>query len=437
MGHHTGANKNLERVPTEVSNESNIAEPWDGYEKYTLPPKKQGRFLRNLRHQVFSLYRRLFGIVLVVNMSIFVAILCQGGATAQRLGLIVTANISSSIFMRQDYVINAFFAIFCAVPLSWPLRIRTICARVYHIGGLHSGFAISGTSLLTVIITYCILVLLLGIVVSAIPVIRSKYHNRFEVTHRFLGWTATLLVWCQQILVISLTNDYKHEDQSLGHSLLHAAPFWLVLVMTISIMLPWLRLRKIPVRSVVLSSHAVRLYFDYATPVAGSFVRISDSPLTEWHSFATIAEPGKRGFSSKIQNPPSEIWVRGIPTTGFIHVAPLFRRVVLVATGSGIGPCMPCILEQRVPIRLLWTSPNVRETFGDELVDTVMENSPDAVIYDTRVHGRPDMVKLTYRLVQEFKAEAVCIISNQTLTQKVVYGLTSRGIPAFGAIWDS
>ena len=47
------------------------------------------------------------------------------------------------------------------------------------------------------------------------------------------------------------------------------------------------------------------------------------------------------------------------------------------------------------------------------------------------------MVKLTYRLVKEFAAECVCIISNQKLTQKVVYGMTSRGIPAFGAIWDS
>lgn len=56
---------------------------------------------------------------------------------------------------------------------------------------------------------------------------------------------------------------------------------------------------------------------------------------------------------------------------------------------------------------------------------------------DTRVHGKPDMVKLTYRLVREFKAEAVCVISNQKLTEKVVYGMMSRGIPAFGAIWDS
>jgi hypothetical protein len=85
--------------------------------------------------------------------------------------------------------------------------------------------------------------------------------------------------------------------------------------------------------------------------------------------------------SKKILNPPSEIWVRGIPTIGFIHVAPLFRRLVLVATGSGIGPCMQCIFERRVLIRLLWTSPNVRQTFGDELVDKILEKSPDAVVY--------------------------------------------------------
>ena len=47
------------------------------------------------------------------------------------------------------------------------------------------------------------------------------------------------------------------------------------------------------------------------------------------------------------------------------------------------------------------------------------------------------MVKLTYRLVKEFNAEAVAIISNQKLTEKVVYGMMRRGITAFGAIWDS
>jgi len=173
------------------------------------------------------------------------------------------------------------------------------------------------------------------------------------------------------------------------------------------------------------------------TPIAGSYTRISRSPLLEWHSFATVPEPGKTGYSlvvskagdwttDAIQNPPTHLWVRGIPTFGVLRIVPLFRRLVFVATGSGIGPCAPCVLEQRVPIRLLWTSPNVRQTFGDHLVDSILEKSPGAVIYDTRKHGKPDMVKLTYKLVREFKAEAVCVISNKKLTDQVVYGMMSR-----------
>ncbi|KAF9267434.1 nonribosomal peptide synthetase 12 [Marasmius fiardii PR-910] len=438
---------------------------WEGYKDDELPEKTQGHYLRNLRHQIFSLYRRLFGVVFIANMAIFIAT-CVKGASVPKIGEIVVANLFCAILMRQDYVINAFFNTFCAVPASWPLAIRRVCARVYHIGGLHSGAAISGvvwlclftaratkdvveggrTSIPTLVMTWLILALLFGIVIFTHPAMRSKRHDSFERVHRFVGWIAAAMVWAQVVLLI---NDYKLPGQTLGNALKTNPSFWLVVIFTVSLILPWLRLRKVDVRAEVLSNHAVRLYFDYGvTPIAGSFVRISESPLFEWHGFATIPEPGKSGYSlvvsragdwtsKQIVEPPKKLWIRGIPTFGVLRIVPLFNRLVFVATGSGIGPCAPCILEQRVPIRLLWTSPNVRETFGDQLVDDLLEKSPDAVIYDTRKHGKPDMVKLTYRLVREFNAEAVCIISNQKLTQKVVYGMMSRGIPAFGAIWDS
>jgi hypothetical protein len=129
-----------------------------------------------------------------------------------------------------------------------------------------------------------------------------------------------------------------------------------------------------------------------ATPLAGSFTRISDDPLFEWHGFATVPVPGKKGYSlvvsragdwttKQIGSPPTHLWVRGVPTFGVLRIVPLFRRLVVVATGSGIGPCAPVIFEQKVPIKLLWTSPNVRETFGDNLVDAILEKSPDAIIY--------------------------------------------------------
>lgn len=62
-------------------------------------------------------------------MSIFVATLIRGGANAQQLGEIVVANLFCAILMRQDYVINAFFNVFCAVPTScvpFPLAIHDV-----------------------------------------------------------------------------------------------------------------------------------------------------------------------------------------------------------------------------------------------------------------------------------------------------------------------
>ncbi|KAH9947577.1 hypothetical protein B0H21DRAFT_737879 [Amylocystis lapponica] len=437
---------------------------WEGYKDDPLPEKIHGHFIRNFRFQIFSLYRRLFSVVFITNMAVFIAY-CVKGVNSKSLGQTVVANLFVAILMRQEYVINTWFAVCCAVPNTWPLWIRRILARVYAIGGFHSGCGVSGTVWLilfvaqatrefvqkqeitvpTLVVSYIILALLLGMITLAHPKLRARHHDTFEVTHRFAGWTAVALVWAQVVLLI---NDYREPGQTLGTSVVRSPPFWLVLILTSSIILPWLRLRKVPVQAEVLSDHAVRLYFDYVDTQPGHYTRMSFDPLFEWHSFATISMPGKKGYSAiisragdwtskHIADPPKEIWIRGVPCYGVVRVVPMFRRVLLVATGSGIAPLAPVVFAQRVPMQLLWTAPTVRKTFGDKLVDSLLEASPSALIYDTRVHGKPDMVKLTYRVAREFNAEAVVIISNQRLTEKVVYGMMSRGVPAFGAIWDS
>jgi hypothetical protein len=90
---------------------------WSGYKDDDLPEKTQGRLMRNLRHQIFYLYRRLFGIVFVTNLAIFVAVAVEG-ADAFQIGKIVVANLFVAILMRQDYVIDAFFTVFTSVPSS-------------------------------------------------------------------------------------------------------------------------------------------------------------------------------------------------------------------------------------------------------------------------------------------------------------------------------
>lgn len=89
---------------------------WDGYLGDELPEKTNGHYFRNVRHQIFSLYRRLFGVVFITNMAVFITTLVKGSANAQHLGLIVVANLFCAILMRQDYVINAFFTVACSVP---------------------------------------------------------------------------------------------------------------------------------------------------------------------------------------------------------------------------------------------------------------------------------------------------------------------------------
>ena len=90
-----------------------------GYEDDGIPDKTQSKPVRNLRHQIFTLYRRLFGVVFVTNVAVLIATLARSeGVDAQHLGLIVVANLFCAILMRQDYVINAFFTVACAVPSS-------------------------------------------------------------------------------------------------------------------------------------------------------------------------------------------------------------------------------------------------------------------------------------------------------------------------------
>lgn len=105
-------------IATENTMEKGNHLAWEGYEDEALPDKVNSHLLRNLRHQIFTLYRRLFGVVFVVNVAVMIATFTRGNHSAQALGLIVVSNIFCAVLMRQDYVINAFFTIFCSIPPS-------------------------------------------------------------------------------------------------------------------------------------------------------------------------------------------------------------------------------------------------------------------------------------------------------------------------------
>jgi hypothetical protein len=133
-------------------------------------------------------------------------------------------------------------------------------------------------SLAPAILSYLVLAIFLAIGSTSHPTFRAKYHNAWELTHRFGGWTCLILLWTQNFLV---TKD-QSPDISPAKAYLHSPSIWLLAVATAAIIFPWLFLRKVPVRSEVLSRHAVRLWFDYTTPVVGTAVRLAERRLVDW-----------------------------------------------------------------------------------------------------------------------------------------------------------
>ncbi|MCB0198980.1 MAG: hypothetical protein H6649_05475 [Caldilineae bacterium] len=435
-------------------------------------PHRQSSWRRVTAHPAVMHYNRLILLVIVANIAVLVyGITQQGWLTGQGIALqtlsnMVLANLALAILVRQQYVINLLFRIATSAPTSWPLSVRRTLGKVYHFGGLHVGGALAGTIWFAVFVatlairlarglpgvstgmvalTGALLAVLLLMIVMSLPSIRARHHDAFERTHRFGGWTALLLFWLQSLMFIA----DQRGGASLGEAWIASPSFWVLLILTASILLPWLRLRRVPVEIEKPSSHVALTRFNHGvTPFAGSSTAISRSPLVEWHSFANVLTPGEDGFKLTISragdwtgdfidDAPSHIWVKGIPTAGVGNIEKLFKRVVWIATGSGIGPCLPHLLSEEVPSRLVWSTRSPRQTYGDALVDEILAVQPDALIWNTNDRGRPDLVRLAYEAYRDFDAEAVICISNKKLTWQVVQGMESRGIPAYGAIWDS
>jgi hypothetical protein len=428
---------------------------------------------RILKHPRAMHYNRLVVLVLAVNVggAVYGATAANWwtsqGTELEAVALSAQINLAAAVLVRQQYILNALAWLVTRPPTSWPLRVRWALGKYYHFGGLHVGTALAGT------LWYLILVvsmlgdaaagvgeashahMVLGItiaimftvmVVMALPRLRAAQHDRFEVTHRFCGWAALVLVWINTLLFVNAGRG----AQTLSSALLHEPSFWLVVLSAVMAVWPWLLLRRVPVTSECPSSHAVVLRLDHgAVPAVGTTRPISRHPFVGWHHFANVpAAPGDSGYrmlvsragdwtAEMIDEPPTHVWVRGIPAVGVANVRKLFTKVVVVATGSGIGPVLGHLLDTTVESRLVWVTKSPRRTYGDTFVDEVMAAQPDALIWDTGAQGKPDVLQLAYAAYVESGAEAVICVSNKTVTWQVVHGLEERGIPAFGPIWDS
>lgn len=444
--------------------------------------------------------------ITAVTGNVLASLLFRNEHVVNGLFLVFTRVTSAPLWLRQQFaMVYAYGGIHsaCGVAatfwfLAYLVRISDDSWRQDTISTIRGWLL--GLSFVTVSF-------LVAILVFAYPRLRVRFHDWFEAIHRFLGWGVVILFWCQTVLLAVEGS----ETGSISRELVGSPGFWMLVITTLLVVYPWVHLRRRSVKAEPLSDHVIRLNFDYADVHYGQAVRLTDSPLVETHAFAVIPnihnEPtsveapivssssssarslGKqpntkvvampsttqsKGFSVLVSNAgdwtqkiirstPTQIWTRGLPQYGVLRVAGLFNPVIIVATGSGIGPCLSLFVEKPDhPVRIIWSTKNPVATYGQGVIDTILRADPYAIIHDTGKLGRPDLVAMvcgiwaasrseSMKLIdrglelagkKEGKrpmgpCEAVVIISNQKVTKKVVYGLESRGVSAYGAIFDS
>ncbi|KAK0619055.1 hypothetical protein B0T14DRAFT_565951 [Immersiella caudata] len=365
-------------------------------------------------------------------------------------------------------------------------------------------------------VSYFIVFLLITICVSAHPRLRVLAHNWFEGIHRYMGWLAILLFWAQNILLAVQASQIGGttigEALLVSPSFWMLAIITLLVVYPWSRM----RLRDVEVEALsdhcvklnfsyrnahygqavritdapLTETHAFAVIPYPASPkptphCAGCLCHAQSAhssthtllpspstpglftpptkPLPPTPTPTTLSHAGERGFSviisdagdwtkKIIHNPPRQIYTRGTPQFGVMRIAGLFTPVIIVATGSGIAPCLSLFVQKpNHPVRIIWSTRNPVKTYGQGVVDLLYRTDPEAIIIDTDLKGnrRPDLVRLAYGVWEGSRkggrgqgegmgeCEAVVVISNQKVTKKVVYGLETRGVAAYGAIFDS
>ncbi len=341
-----------------------------------------------------SLYRIMFFTLVSINLVGVVFTFAHKWSFAQSNGATITlCYITVGILVRNELALRCLYAILLFCFRRWtPFLFRNaISTFLLHIGGLHSGFALSGTmwllattvellrngmwshprsnaapwlSVLAVLVT----VIVTAVCVAAHPAIRERHHNCFERIHRFAGWTALGLLW----VFIGVADAWDPVHHDFYASRIKRRPhIYIVVALTVIIFLPWTTMRKVPVKAEVLSNSVVLLRFEGYIR-RGLFGRVSRNPFSENHAFGITSKVpeyqpekgehymcvvGQGDFTrGLIVDPPTYMWTRTMKFTGLPIMTSFYRSGLYVVTGSAIGVALSIFMQRDPKSRwhLLW-----------------------------------------------------------------------------------
>ena len=360
------------------------------------------------------------------------------------------ATFCIAVAARHDGIVRMVFVLGRLVP-SYRLT--------YHLGQLHRAMAVAGIAWLAVAVTFAVpsspvagmasaavLAILIVMARTARDRVRQSRHNRFESVHRLGGWAALGIL----AVIVPVEAAQSLPPGSHLAELLRQPSVLLLAVLVLLVAHPWLSVRRLPAEFLAVTSEVVVVALP-GRRLLGEFVRVSREGH-EWHSFA-VATTGSEGSGRyclvirragdwterlardvELGRAPARLWVRRMRGYGFMYHAQAYRRVLMVATGAGIGPVLPYLLS-RPPVQFecLWIGRCHRAAMGTDLVDRVLASGSVTLIDTSR--GRPDIGACVADVARRF--DAVFVVSNDVVRDVVAKACESLGVPWYGPTFDS
>ena len=393
-----------------------------------------------------------FAVTAAINSGVVIWSAGHGGVGDRAVDWSLAA-FCIAVAARHDGIVRGVFVLGRLVP-SYRLHQLT-----YHLGQLHRAMAIAGVAWLAVAVTLAVpsspvaraasagvLVILTVMACTARDRVRQSRHNRFESVHRFGGWAALGIL--AVIVPVEAARSLPPGSSLAG--LVRQPSVLLLAALVMLVAHPWLGVRRLPAEFLAVTSEVIVVALP-GRRLLGEFVRVSREGH-EWHSFA-VATAGQEGpgryclvirragdWTERLARDvehgraPASLWVRRMRGYGFMYHAQAYRRVLMVATGAGIGPVLPYLLSRSpVQFECLWIGRCHRAAMGTDLVDRVLASGSVTLIDTSR--GRPDVGACVADVAHRF--DAVFVVSNDVVRDAVARACESLGVPWYGPTFDS
>ncbi|KEP49362.1 membrane protein [Rhizoctonia solani 123E] len=401
--------------------------------------------------------------VINIPFLLYVSKLSTSTARTNYIAQASLINLTITVLVRNELLLAGLYWAFSKIPFR-----RFYAHRMLHsIGGLHVGCAF-GTFIwimfytvevwrsasfdsplaIGLLVTATILPLgIIIIIIFALRPLRERFHNIWEYTHRYVGWTVVA------DLVVHL--GLKAATLDTPKQLFYTSLPYLTLACLLSIFYIWFTVRHAKISIQANRNVAVVTFPGAPTMRSGTFARISRDG-SQWHAFSVaMTNFEQREFSLIIgragdwttglindalgSQGPERIYIRGVCPPGFMYMHHAYKKVVTVCTGAGIAPALPHIEQHTSDIMLIWIAKNHRKTYGETVWNAVTSNLPanQVILHDTGLSGRPDIGSLIERAAKAHGAEAVFVVSNDAYTNLCANICWRKGLRCYGATRDS